>query len=383
MFTRPLNLKIAFVVGAGAALLGYSTSVFASTRLIPFSGIASSEVRTLELNLANSVATCTITIANLSSVDQQISDVQFLDYDTTQKITVWKKADQIWKRGLDSNAISDSSCSGTILPGTICFFRKKLIPYTAEARYAVCTGKIQVADDKSSKPGTVVASGALSIYQESQVVGGALSGALYSSGTANFFTPGSGLKLSDNLAGKDLPDSGTLTAEPSYTTNMNFVCFDACKKFKLNWSDKQCQIHCGSYSYSTTTDISTSEAIALSGSVVKIPQLKPNWKAENTQPPIPDDEYFIKKTDPGMGGGLVLEMISGPFISICSGNKDYHTQGGVDHHHTDGSMQGDTNFGGSEMISERLYCGHRHQKSDLLSRVGSTSPFPINGGVAF
>jgi hypothetical protein len=83
-------------------------------------------------------------------------------------------------------------------------------------------------------------------------------------------------------------------------------------------------------------------------------------------------------------------MIMGPFLSICSGNKSFKAEGGVEFSHAEVSGMeyrldnysiGTVDYSGG--IPERLHCMHRHGMEDLYSRVGSASAFAINGGSPF
>ena len=96
---------------------------------------------------------------------------------------------------------------------------------------------------------------------------------------------------------------------------------------------------------------------------------------------------LLRTTNPRFSGGMVMEMIAGPMGSICSGNKTYYNDGNADFTHSDGIdshiviKYNESDYPGAP--PERLFCAHRHAQDELFFRLGSTVPFPINGGLAF
>lgn len=96
----------------------------------------------------------------------------------------------------------------------------------------------------------------------------------------------------------------------------------------------------------------------------------------------------IRYANPHYAGGHVVEMIMGPYETICSGNRGYFDIGGQDFPHTD-SVETDTTYKLANPTvagrgpPERLYCSHAHSNDSPFGYVAQSSPFTIWGGNAF
>ncbi|MEK7691234.1 MAG: hypothetical protein AAB425_09455 [Bdellovibrionota bacterium] len=253
-----------------------------------------------------------------------------------------------------------------------------------------------------------MASGSVTISQEAMVLGGVLSGAYYASNT--HIQKEAGGKWPKHMATNDMPaKSAAPGIDDDYdAANMNFYCAKACMVYgadashgrggkagdpsnnAADFNKNTCEEHCGircisSYNEGDTVDIRDGD-----------------WCRNMTGftiPPAGDDAaYFrsgslpsgvdklVRTANSHFAGGMVYEMIQGPLSAICSGNRRYFEEGGVDFDHSDGVdshavFKNNLDFEGAP--PERLLCMHRHAKPDLFMRVGSTSPIVINGGLAF
>jgi hypothetical protein len=96
---------------------------------------------------------------------------------------------------------------------------------------------------------------------------------------------------------------------------------------------------------------------------------------------------LFRTANPHWAGGYVMEMIMGPFDSICSGNSVYFQNGNTDFSHVD-TIDVDAGMVIAKASSidgppERLFCAHSHLKDAPFGYVTSGSTFAINGGQAF
>ena len=200
-------------------------------------GVASSYFTTVAINNATTTAVCTVVVANTGATDQYVERVRFIEVSYTDStksasfpasangdhaiLTATTYADSI------SNASTGCTATTTLSSGGICIFRFSQTTLPWNGRTAVCSGQISVKDKDASKPGSVTASGAISLNQESLVVGGLMSGAMYLSGM--HITPNAGGHFPTAMADNNTPFTGAapdvnLTSGSYNVTNMNYYC---------------------------------------------------------------------------------------------------------------------------------------------------------------
>ncbi len=104
---------------------------------------------------------------------------------------------------------------------------------------------------------------------------------------------------------------------------------------------------------------------------------------------------LMRTANPKYAGGHVMEMIVGPFDSICSGNQGYFDNGNSDFTHADTMYASGGDDPGMTIASpanaaapdsnppERLFCSHVHFKDSPYGYVAGGVQFTINGGAAF
>ncbi|MEK7690570.1 MAG: hypothetical protein AAB425_06085 [Bdellovibrionota bacterium] len=392
-------------------LLSISWDAMAASRTIQFTGVASSYFTTVAINNATTTAVCTVVVANTGATDQYVERVRFIEVSYTAStksasfpdsangdhaiLTATTYADSI------SNASTGCTATTTLSSGGICIFRFSQTTLPWNGRTAVCSGQISVKDKDASKPGSVTASGAISLNQESLVVGGLMSGAMYLSGM--HITPNAGGHFPTAMADNNTPFTGAapdvnLTSGSYNVTNMNYYCAQACIDYG-GWNDQACAEHCG-IAYSENGKYrqifgsikSAADTHALADNSVDDPSDTDTYKDTNSdgKKDSPTFSYYLSLANPHFVGGLVIETIQGPVSSICSGNKIFFSNGGLDFTHADSvdshsKFKGnpDSTYNASDGPPERLVCSHRHGNDDLHSSVGSTSPVVINGGMAF
>jgi len=370
-------------------------------RTIQFGGVAGADFSTAEVNNANLSAQCTVSVVNTGTTQQRITALTFMGYDSSSQNTTgnaWAAPDQMQVRNASGGAQSDTTCINQILDeGGVCLARIALSTFSMDGRYTVCAGRFTIEDVTASSPGSAVASGTVTMHQETMVLGGVLSGAYYASGTH--------LQAGANLAGAG---DGGGAPDPTglFSYNMNYYCTNACQQWATSFSGSAqanwCNHHCGAAGY-TESDNPTADwsflvasysvrptgwAVAASPAQVHGCSGTVGASAANmtcTESTVAQEPtYIMRPANAHFAGGMVYEMIMGPLTSICSGNKAFFNQGGDDFTHADGvdahAIIKGTN---TSYPPERLLCVHRHAKDDLYMRTGSTTTFPINGGTPF
>ncbi|MCC7440631.1 MAG: hypothetical protein IT285_03295 [Bdellovibrionales bacterium] len=415
-----------------AALLlaasSWSSSVIAATRVIQFVGVGASEYTSGEINNENLSASCIVIVSNTGETTQVVDDFDFIRYDSGNSTTSWVAPDQQALRS--SGAPSDTACIGQNLPsGGFCAFRLTNDSIPIGGRYLVCSGRITVRDAQADQPGSITASGVTSAVQEAMVMGGVLSGAYYAGGVHLWSLSNVALATDGNGA----PDPN---AQLGLVHNMNMYCRDSCVKYVGGGAptaahEEMCTIQCGHMWPASEPDNSFSTSIqyhvnwvdnawnAWSGQ--RFNTVEFNWLHDwlsasescgdqsltgtwsgggtgsasansctnaGTRPSAATGraampQAVLRNANDHFAGGSVYELQIGPLASICSGLRSYFLQGGAEFTHADGIdthafVAPNGNYG-----PERLLCHHRHAKDDLYLRVGSSSSFTINGGLAF
>jgi hypothetical protein len=350
----------------GLFMVGLSSGdLRAATRTVFFSGSSSIPYLSAGFSDQAKVGYCSVTVVNLSGASQKVEEVSFLvplmvaSSISTQNVSISLPSEQLKVSQSAIDISSSGACIGQELPpNSYCTLMKRVATLpVAGIRNIHCSGKVKVSDWSPAAPGSVVASGSVVTLQESMVLGGVLSGAHY------YGSPNDGNSISTLAAKFDgLPGNkpGSVTSLEAGTNGggtgqMNLSCYANCK-FQKNGAGTEaaCRNLCG------VNDLAAPR-------VASIDQL------------IEARPY---------SAGVVHEVTMGPFMSICSGNSNYHSEGGVEFSHTELTRNGDVSLALSAIdqsggLPERLYCMHRHANDDLYSRVGATSAFAINGGNPF
>ena len=417
-------------------VLLFSQSAFAATRTIQFSGIAAAGAGGLALqdvSLQHSAtAECQVAVINTGAAPQRVDSLQYwfteVPAANTYRRLARTHADADQCR-VTSGTLACGNCVGVELAqGDFCIMSYMTsVLSNGVHRTGICAGTIVVSDAQPSSPGSVVASGTVSVNQEALVLGGVLSGAYYASGThVRGATSGSDTKNTDLAA----TVAGVSTAAVD-TVNMNIFCETACTASgEGKWCDEQCGKGHGSLTgkanlvlqnpaWNETPTNSRASHISLfenprslrlitaasgdisggggtifwdpNGGATKLYSTESAWgNVFNWAVTTPDEWYLrpmITTANPHWAGGMVYELEIGPLGAICSANSNYASMGGVPFTHGD-NLTGDAVskeplFPARVGPPEALFCAHRHGNSDLYMRVGSSSPFPINGGAPF
>lgn len=363
-----------------------SSSAGAASRTVQFSGNTSNYISKLKMDRYEGTTLCAVSLVNTGSTAQKVTSITFVTYDdATQKAT-----NQGATYGVIYNGGASASCGITagspclntdISSGGIFIATRAVDPsFVSGAAINVCAGQITVEDSNSAQPGSVVASGSIAHVTEEGITGGQFNGALYFSGSqvpaslANNTVFG----VADdptwtNSSTPTAPLFPTLPADSWETTNqMNLFCSQACRKAaagnatELAWCSDLCSTQSGAHGHPGKRILAYNET---------------NGGGNNLS-------HLVKTADPRWAGGLVMEMIVGPFDSICSGNKEYFTRGNTDFSHTDtidkdGGLHLASPDIGSKGPPERLYCAHTHHQDAPFGYQHASNPFTINAGLPF
>lgn len=416
-----LNREIFFL---GFVTTLFTSTSFAATRTVQFSGIAAGGAGGLAIQptVVNHIASaeCQVVVINTGLKPQIITDFKWW-YTDSAGANMFKSVPES-NTGYRDCLIGSSSdtckpcLNATLNEGNMCVFwfaTNNIVSGTS--RSGVCAGTIKVKD--SSEPGSVVASGAISVNQEALVLGGVLSGAYYASGTH--------VKGGENTL-PALIDG----AAPAFvdTVNMNIFCYNACST--TGTGGIACEEQCGKGPgnvFNTTGRVSHYSGIQTPASDgrswVAIPRIDDNTSNVSFDdaklPPVTgpliletclwtdplsgtcqiygkksfinfsstnSEKPWITTANPHWAGGMVYEFEMGAKNAICSANADYTAYGGLPVRHDDTGLSDDAivkKTNADTNPPEALYCAHRHGNSDLHMRVGSSTSFPINGGMAF
>jgi len=367
-------------------------SVNAATRTVQFAGVAVNDPATMEVGNFSVNTSCVIAVTNLSAQRQRITGFKYYNYsfssDPKTLSSISSTSSKSWKGNSGTpktcvvSATATGEQDGDLQSGQTCFLRYPVQAVIWSGRIAPCMGSITVSDVDATKPGSVIASGALYLNQESMVLGGQLSGAYYASQThvrAGDFAA-SGGKLED-------PPTGVAATDAQ---NMNIFCEAACKAHSA--SNDGCAEHCGVGK--SGSDYGWYYHVAGWDRVSNNVGFQSGYTGDttaSTYPAVssvndPDRMRYHGVTNTHYAGGMVYEMQIGSFGAICSANKQYFQDGGFEFAHADGVDSHAVYSSNSDYPNappERLVCAHRHGKQDLFMRVGSTSPIVVNGGMPF
>jgi hypothetical protein len=399
--------------------------VWSAKRTVQYSGVAVNDPYTSEISNMSFMTYCNLAIVNLSSSPQRVTSFDFMRYNfkrTGQSTIIsfigrygdWSGIDS-W-RGTHGNNAECVGSTASLEPGEACFVRYVQETLTWGGKMGACMGRITVEDVDPTQPGSVLASGALYMNQESMVMGGQMSGAFYASQTHVF--PGD---FGPTAMLRDLPTNRPSGYSFAGAQNMNIFCGWACKADPgmSSLTQEECDLHCGlaptgsgadggwtqhTSGWSRETmgrsfyDSVREGATALPLPSVNSPVRNMNNRSEsvpagsNTNANISerlnnlDRIRFNGVANTHFAGGMVYEMQVGAYNAICSAHNQYVRDGGLEFRHTDGVDSHavySTNSAYPSAPPERLVCAHRHLQPDLYMRVGSSSPIVVNGGMPF
>ncbi|MBL7715002.1 MAG: hypothetical protein JNL01_06000 [Bdellovibrionales bacterium] len=351
------GIKKFLIFGLGAIS---SFPAFAATRTVQFAGLASVEANFTVIQELNTQAVCTVIIVNTGQTAQIVDGIEFINSPSA----------------LGSSFTAAVGCGNgaagqTIAAGQTCAATYRPSTYIQDLRQGVCAGRITVRDANDNSPGSVTATGSIGVMLESQVMGGTLAGALYSSGQI-------------------VQASGAAT-----TGSMNLYCTDACQRQLAN--SRTCASLCGVTSTQTPYGMFVPRNI--DGILEEEDAVNPNGSAPISFPTTGQQnggypKMIHTKTPTLFAGGAIFELNIGSMHAVCNGTPGYL---GSDLAPSAGEPHfGHGQYGGGEQVDlplltgdgqgkkgEVLYCSHRHGVPDLISRVGSTTPVVINGGMPF
>ena len=143
----------------------------AATRVVQFSGVASSDAIRPEIIELNTVGSCYVSIVNAGGTDQFIEAIEFLAVTTEGELprteAAWSPPDA--EQFVTPTSDSDSCTSTDLPPRGVCLARFSTLTIAVEgARLMPCAGRITVRDSNPAAPGSVIAAGGISVFQESQ-----------------------------------------------------------------------------------------------------------------------------------------------------------------------------------------------------------------------
>lgn len=407
-----LSTWVAFVSGTAKA----------ATRTIQFVGVNINHTSKILPSDYKDFIACSVLIMNTGATNQVVNSITFNTFDTTNdQLTtgIVPTVDALYQPNDASSApncpVSVSGpCTGKTIPPNGFYVG---IAYMNPAALAgklisLCSGQIQVADVSAAAPGSVVAVGSISYVSEMMFTGGQFSGALYVSGS---HVPSGLLAANTTLA---FDDVFLNSANTNYTINsslpfagswkgagqMNLFCAEACMRDAGVAAEGTvadfCRTACG---LPSTAGVATMpEGNSMDGGSTFRTNL--GYLEESLNPTVAgntistnphhynvfgaglaDNIRSLQRTaNPHWAGGMVQEMIVGPFGSICSGNSGYFQAYNTDFVHSD-SVGADIIAADStnRYPPERLFCSHTHNQDSPYGYVTSTSQFTINGGNAF
>jgi hypothetical protein len=395
----------------------------AATRTIQFAGVATTFSARNIPYLPQYIA-CSIIIANTGATDQYISNVTFNTFDSSNSNKLSKLSSDGTRSQITQEEIynppnatpggpSCSNASGTVCTATGPNATTNIVPggyYIATMQTALvnqvsfsvvpCAGSFTVVDAVPSAPGSMVASGAISFISEQAITGGQFMGAIYMSGTHISVPDTTGGTVALNASA-----FGDATNINSEQMQMNLNCEKACLDSGTYASS--CPAICGKgyfgvlynedhwlpaghslRNFSGYLEEFASEAggsPATSASRISSYPFHDNVNGVGAQ----NFRGLYRYANPHYAGGHVVEMIMGPFETICSGNSAYWNNGGTEFRHDDSVIESDMAVKISSPTKankgppERLYCAHAHDNDSPFGYVASSTSFAIWGGNAF
>jgi hypothetical protein len=320
------------------------TNTYAAQRIVSYAGLTGLELQTTRLANLNNNAFCTLMIVNTGGTRQTLVSIQTL--------TTTLGAGSVLTTTAAGALFNTCTPSADLIPGASCYVNYAVPTFLGSERYGLCAGTITVQDFDPSLPGSVVATGNITVQQEAMVMGGVLSGAQYVSGQVT--------NISGNRNG-----------------SMNLFCTAACMSTSGaamgGANQRACEALCG-------VDASTAPYYPPSPRTIS-GLIDQNAVADPSIAPTGSTPTSILAYAPSyFAGGTVYELEMGALDSICNGNPQYISDGysplpGAGFDHSLGSAQ--------SADAEVLFCGHRHSLPDLYMKVGQAIPIVINGGSSF
>jgi hypothetical protein len=413
------------LIGVGLALL-LAQSAEAATRTIQFAGVATTYG---DLTLPDSMPTyiaCTVMIANTGQTNQVVNNMTMNVFDSFQSRQFRPTSsntsvstltqEEIYNTGAlpDSPSCSNASnneictcissgngatggCSNRVInPGGVYIATSRTLQ-AAQAGFVVtpCSGSFTVQDVQPASPGSMVAAGAISFVGEQALTRGQFMGAIYMSGSH---------VDNDATTSRAFPAFGTQSLPSIFPTmQMNTYCIPGCE---LAGVDRNiCSIMCGGgmgdlFSGARDTWLTGGHDFRnfsgyleeFWGDPTLVPPIATNMHHDNRDRSSAEFSQFRslnRYANPHYNGGHVVEMIMGPFESICSGNARFFNNGGDDFTHSDSNISSDAAFRIAHPTAagrgppERLYCSHGHDKDGPFGHVAQSTAFTIWGGNAF
>lgn len=248
------------ILGLGLAM-GVHSEGRAAVRSIQFSGLATvSYINSDFGNLAH-YAYCSVVVSNNSAISQIVTDVKFQRVDAFLKSRIDSLAPDGTQDARIKKATSAltgpmkvelSKCIGEqIEAGESCVFSVMTTPFALQGiNHAFCSGVIHVKDSVAERPGSVVASGAVTVIQELQILGGGLTGALYAEGPEDPPQVEQPLSYQTHTEGPSLitPSPPNPIRNPSAMGHMNVGCYPTCIAANAGSTAQQaaCRQVCGS-----------------------------------------------------------------------------------------------------------------------------------------
>lgn len=416
---------------AAALLLIWSIPAIGADRTIQFAGVASNFGDRNLPNLSPFIA-CTVIVANTGVPTQQVRSITFNVFDSgnATRLTPLSAGsgastltqEDIYQSGLSTPAgpacttrgtAPSPTCTGVDIPGggiyvaTVRTLQLNLSSFTV----VPCFGTLTVQDKDPSQPGSVVASGAISFVGEQAITGGQFQGAMYLSGSHYMAA-----NLATNAVFSGSGGSEALPAGTYSRFQMNAYCKNACEQ-EIGISpvnSDYCLAACGGEQAGTASGGESEMPLGAGEHRYRnmfgwLEESDSSKKAVNSTLAGVVTEPFhdasaagavqygnqrdmfraaFRTANPHFAGGYVVEMIMGPFDSICSANPGYWANGGDDFDHSDSPFWTDSDAKIARRTAgagppERLYCSHGHNNDSPFGYTAQSSPFTIWGGNAF
>lgn len=406
--------RLLVVSALSCAWAGEST---AATRTVQFVGSGINHTSKIRLDQFRDATACTLVIVNSGSSSQRIQSANFYSFTGTNGEL--QNIDAVALAGMDnplvdaaifnsgSSSSSSPTCSNSGCAATSWrvesggfFVAVAYVDFAAFSGKSInlCSGYFQVDDVDPAQPGSMVATGSISYVSELGITGGQFNGAMYLSGSH----VGGTARVASNQIFEDAVSSPASLPAFEETMQMNLYCSQACQESILATSGSLvsseqvnfCQAACGiqaenAAAYEYTND-STDRTRNLFGFLEETTPM--DFGASKTLH-IPNEgemRAMQRTANPHWAGGYVVEMIVGPFNSICSGNEAFFAEenNNTDFSHIDTidddpglrlASPGDPSKG----PPERLFCSHTHMKDNPFGYVTSAVQFSINGGMPF
>ncbi|OFZ78687.1 MAG: hypothetical protein A2583_07240 [Bdellovibrionales bacterium RIFOXYD1_FULL_53_11] len=390
----------------------FCLSANAATRTVQFAGLASLGAGGLLVQdqTYNTMANvhCQVVVINTGSTSQTINSLLWWELSTPSagryQSTLQSSTGFQQCRITTASAVCGTCIGVALNRGDMCVFGYQQRTITNNIYHSgICNGVLSVSDTAPASPGSVVASGAINVNQEAMVVGGVLSGAYYASG--------GNVKTGENT------DLRTDAAFPGVVDamQMNIYCKEACQVGAQAQYSGRCTKICGDGGIDLWEGLRRGLGAAnkpkqhythyeIAEGLRELPGKLKNYNTtpayagysltDSADSPMRVQSYVgdilngyntpqYAIANPGYAGGMVYEIEMGPLASICSANKGFIEGGGVRATHLVDLNLSNDYAEGTGGRGEYLFCAHRHGNSDLFMRLGSSTGFPVNGGMPF